>query len=103
MVDVPVPTAVECAARYGIGAADTELFDGMYRAAVEHQAQYCDVDVYSDGLAEALYRRVGNLWASKAHTLGIMDTGLDGMITYVPRYDPVVDGLEGPWRRIPVA
>jgi hypothetical protein len=97
-----VPTLVEVAARLGVPADDPDL-GLMYAAAVEAQAAYCLIEVYTDGLAEALYRRAANLWASRTHTLGILDTGLDVGVGYVPRYDPVLDALEGPWRIVAVA
>jgi hypothetical protein len=58
----------------------------------------CITDPYTADLAEALIRRVANLWASKAHTLGVLNTGTDFGVAYVPRYDPIFDDLEGPYR-----
>ena len=95
------PTVAEVAARI-LGADETALLP-LYEAAWAQQCHYCCVDPYHPDLAEALHRRVANLWASKAHTLGVLDTGNDFGVQYVPRYDPMVEALEGPHRRIPVA
>ena len=95
------PTVAEVAARI-LGADETALLP-LYEAAWAQQCHYCCVDPYHPDLAEALHRRVANLWASKAHTLGVLDTGNDFGVQYVPRYDPTVEALEGPHRRIPVA
>ena len=97
-----VPTLDEVAGRLGVDPADPAL-GSCYAAAVEQQQQHCDTSTYTDSLAEALYRRAANLWASKAHLLGVLDTGFEFGVQYVPRYDPVVDQLEGPWRLVGIA
>lgn len=93
----PVPSITEAADRLQADELDL-TFVHCYEAAVASQSEDCDVTVYGWRLAEALHRRVANLWASKAHTLGVMDTGPDFGVSYVPQYDPVVDGLERPFR-----
>ncbi len=97
MATPTVPTADEVAARLNVQAADLA---GFYDAAVEQQGSECFVQSYSFGLREALIRRVANLWVSKSHTLGVLDTGNEGFgVSYVPRYDPIIDSLELPHRR----
>lgn len=78
-------------------------FAKIYAAAVRQQAEACIVDPDDPALAEALYRRVANLWASKAHTLGVLNTGFELGVQYVPNYDPIVDQLERHARRIAIA
>ena len=95
------PTLAQVVARIPGGTEDAVR--PLYDAAWAQQCHYCCVDPYHPDLAEALIRRVANLWASKAHTLGVLDTGTEFGVQYVPRYDPVVDALEGPHRKIPVA
>lgn len=97
---VEVPTVAQVAARFGV---PTDQIEGFYGAAVSQQEDECYTDNYSPALAEALYRRVGNLWGSKAHTMGILDTGADYGVQYVPQYDSTIENLEGTRRRIPVA
>lgn len=96
------PTLDEVAARLGVDPSDVDLA-GMYDAAMGQQNNHCTVDPYTPELAEAFYRRVANLWTSKAHTLGVLDTGSEYGVQYVPRYDPMVDQLEGSARHIPIA
>ena len=95
------PTPTDVAAR--IVGADAQTILPLYEAAWAQQCHYCCTDPYHPDLAEALHRRVANLWSSKAHTLGVLDTGNDFGVQYVPRYDPMVEALEGPHRFIPVA
>jgi len=96
------PTVDEICARLSVPAGNPMVAE-MRLAAIGQQDSDCLTDPFTDQLREALFRRTANLWASKAHTLGILDTGLDLGVAYVPRYDPVIDSLEGPFRRIPVA
>ena len=92
------PTLQESADRLGVD--DTDLvFRSCYEAAVLSQDMDCHTLTRDARLNEALERRVANLWASKAHTLGVLDTGADFGASYVPQYDPVVDGLERPYRK----
>ena len=97
---VEVPTVDEVAARLG---TTSEAIAGFYGAAVSQQEDDCYTDAYTAALAEALYRRTANLWGSKAHTLGVLDTGADFGVSFVPQYDSTVENLEGTRRRIPVA
>ena len=95
------PTLAQVVARIPGGTEDAVR--PLYDAAWAQQCHYCCVDPYHPDLAEALIRRVANLWASKAHTLGVLDTGNDFGVQYTPRYDPMIENLEGPHRKIPVA
>jgi hypothetical protein len=95
---VAVPTPEEIAAELGVDSTDTRYMR-CYDAGVARQAVECVTDPYEADLAEALFRRVANLWASKAMTLGTLNTGTDYGIQYVPRYDPILDNLENPYRR----
>lgn len=94
---VAVPTLEEVAADLGVDPSD-ERFVKIYETGVKQQGRDCDVSDYSEDLAEALYRRVGRLWGTKGHTLGVLDTGTDFGVQYTPRYDPIVDELEAPYR-----
>ena len=91
------PTLAEAAAR--LRADDTDpVFVACYESAVAQQATVCDVSAYNAALFEACHRRIANLWASKSHTLGVLDTGTDFGVQYVPQYDPMLDALERPYR-----
>lgn len=94
---VPVPTLSQVAAGLHADESDARLQE-CYAAAVQTQARDCNVLIYTEDLAEALHRRVGRLWGTKAHTLGVLDTGPDYGVQYTPRYDPIVDELEAPYR-----
>jgi hypothetical protein len=100
-VTVARPTLAEVAAR--IPGGDPGQVRPLYDAAWEQQCHHCYTNPYHPDLAEALHRRVANLWASKGHTLGVLDTGTDFGVQFVPRYDPVIEALEGPHRRMVVA
>lgn len=95
-----VPTLAEAAARLKADESDA-VFVSCYSAAIAKQGEDCDVSMYTETLREAAFRRVANLWASRAHTLGVLDTGSDYGLQYVPRYDPVLDDLERPYRHAP--
>lgn len=97
-----IPTLQDCAARLNVDAPALAPF---YDAAVRQQCEACTFQVSpgDPALAEALHRRVANLWASKAHTLGVLDTGSDLGVQYVPQYDPVIDALERHARQIAIA
>ena len=92
------PTLQESATRLGADVSDP-VFVSCFEAAVLSQDMDCNTLTYDERLREALVRRVANLWASKAHTLGVLDTGADFGVSYVPQYDPVVDNLEAPYRK----
>lgn len=91
------PTLQESADRLQADETDP-IFASCYQAAVASQDADCEVSAYDARLREALERRVANLWTSKAHTMGVLDTGSDFGVSYVPQYDPVVDALERPYR-----
>lgn len=91
------PTLDQVAAQLGADPTDPRLVLA-YDAAVFVQEHVCHVDPYTPGLAEALHRRVGFLWASRAHTLGVLDTGTEYGTSYMPMYHPDWDMLEGPSR-----
>lgn len=97
---VTPPTLQESADRLRVDETDP-VFVSCYQAALASQQQDCRTDEYDARLREAMERRVANLWASKAHTLGVLDTGSDYGVSYVPQYDPVVDSLERPHRHAP--
>jgi hypothetical protein len=108
---MPLPTVQQAAERHGVnlqatpGDPTVETFERIYGAALAGQAADCTtVDPDDDRMGEALLRRVGNLWASKAHTLGVLDTGFGELgVQFVPSSDPVVDQLEHHVRTIAVA
>ena len=95
------PTLAEVVARIPGGSEDAVR--PLYDAALAQQCHYCCISPYHPDLAEALQRRVANLWASRGHTNGVLDTGTDLGVQYLPRWDPMVETLEGPHRFIPVA
>lgn len=90
-----------CAER--IGELVSPDLHAMYNAAIEQQCAACYTDPYTVALGEALIRRVANLWSTRAHTLGVMDTGFDLGVQYTPIFDPTIDALERPFRKIAVA
>jgi hypothetical protein len=94
------PTVAEVAGR--IVGADEQTILPLYEAAWHQQCELCCVDPYSPDLAEALHRRVGDLWASKAHTFGVLDTGSDFGVQTTPYFNSEIERLEGPHRKIPV-
>lgn len=97
-MSVDRPTLQESADRLQADPSDP-VFSSCHAAAILSQDMDCHTLTYDSRLREALERRVANLWASKAHTLGVLDTGADFGASYVPQYDPVVDGLERPYRK----
>jgi hypothetical protein len=96
-MSVAIPSIESVAQDVGVDPADSRFVE-IYNTAVHNQARDCDVSDYTEDLAEALYRRVNRLWSSKAHSLGVLDTGPDYGVQYVPRYDPILDELEAPYR-----
>lgn len=92
----PVPTLGDVETRYPQWAGDTDLPE-LLAAALDQQAQRCDVATYTTDLREAALRRVANMKASRAHTLGTISTP-DYGVQYLPQRDAETDRLEGDYR-----
>ena len=90
----PKPTVEEAAERVGASPTDP-LLPGLLTSALNTQAKVCDctTDPYTAELHEAALRRFAFLWASKPHTLGVLEVN-DFGTQYMPLYHPDWDLLE---------
>ena len=93
------PTLEAVAARIG-GDPSSVVVQAIYDATMSHvrESGRFVCDPWTPAHTEYVYRIAGNLWASKAHTLGVVDTGGDVGPVLTPRYDPVADRLMSPYR-----
>lgn len=91
-----VPTVTDVETRYPQWAGDTDLPD-LLLAAIDQQAQRCDATTFTVDLREAVLRRVANMKAARAHTLGTINTP-DYGVQYLPQRDAETDRLEQDYR-----
>lgn len=86
----------------GTSETDQTLLDALAAERVD-QANKCRIDNYTEALREALLRRVARNLAARRVPVATM-TSFDGgaTSTRVPRTDPEILRLEGPYRRNPV-
>ena len=96
------PTEAQVAERLGLDPSDARL-PGIREAALLVQSRVCEVDPFDAGLYEAALRRAAFLFSSMPHTLGVLDTGTDYGVQYLPLYHPDWDALEVGRRKIVVA
>jgi len=92
-----IPTAQDVATRLGRPLGQVS---DAYAAEVADQASRCQVEPYTDALAEALHRRVQRSLAMRALPLGVQMDELGS--TRIGSTDPEVRRLEGPYRRVVV-
>ena len=71
-------------------------YDLCLAAALEAQAQRCDVTVYGAELHEAALRRTARDLAGRGMSLGTYDSADFGQ-QYLPRWDAITQSLEAPW------
>lgn len=86
----------------GTSETDQTLLNALAAERVD-QANKCRIDNYTEALREALLRRVARNLAARRVPVATM-TSFDGgaTSTRVPRTDPEILRLEGPYRRNPV-
>lgn len=96
------PSVADFAARVGVPETDPRL-PGLLDAALLVQSRVCETVPFDAALHEAALRRAAFLWASVGHTLGVLDTGTDYGVQYLPLYHPDWDALEVGRRNIVVA
>lgn len=87
-----------------VGALDDEQLSTVIMSETLIQAAYCDSpDPYPDSLLQALYRRVARVVAARGVPLGLAGVESETGGTRLPSFDPEIERLEGPYRRIPVS
>jgi hypothetical protein len=80
-----------------VSVVTDEELQSFLDTCLEEQQAVCDADPRTEALDNALIRRVGRMVAARTLPLGAQDTEYGQ--AFIPRWDPILQELEGPYLR----